>query len=504
MPKPPSDRLFKLIKSLTTQEKRYFRLFIKSRTERESKYLLLFDAMVAMETFDEAALKIKIYKSQPSESRKYSELKAYLYELILKSLQSFDEQQSVEYRLNYFLQSVAVLFKRGLYEDCRDLLHKAKKLAQQYEAFTHQLDIIRWEKQLAYTRMDADFLHKRLEQLHAEESQALERLSNAAAYRRTFFQIYTNIKREAARSSEEGGASRDALGHADHAASHKARIWYYRALNLRHYAALEYEEFYESGKQLIAILESRPHFLRESVSEYIAALSNLILSCGLLRKYDEVELCLNKLRSITPITEDDRRKIHRQYFSNKLVLCIFSGNFVEGRQVMEQCQMEAARFDPQEYETASFYFQYVSICFGNADYAGALDHLNHWLNQPRTVEREDLQSIARVLSLILHFEMGNNLLVESLMRSTSRFLKKKNRLAALERRFFQLMSELLRAMSPREHPGIFRKMKLDLEALAQQPEARTLLQTFDLVAWVDSKIDGATFAETVRRKWAAV
>ena len=113
MAKTPSDRLHRLIRSLTPQEKRYFRLFIGQKIEGESKYQQLFEAMAAMETFDEERLKQKVYKNQPLKGKKYSELKAYLYELVLKSLQSFDEQHSVEYRLNHLLQSVAVLFKGG-------------------------------------------------------------------------------------------------------------------------------------------------------------------------------------------------------------------------------------------------------------------------------------------------------------------------------------------------------------------------------------------------------
>lgn len=507
MSKTPSDKLFRLVQALSMSEKRYFRIFIRGKTERSSKYLQLFDALAAMEIFDEEKLKTKIYKGQPPEGKKYSELKAYLYDLVLKSLQSFDEQQSVEYRLNQLLQSVAVLYKRGHYDDCRELLHKAARLARQYEGFTHQLEVIRWEKQLAYTQMDADYLHKNLEQLLYEEERVQDQLRNASSYRKVFFQVYTTLKREPQHRGEDRMerlqtlVNQDFFASPDLAKSHKARVMYYRTLNVYHYAALEYEAFYETGKKLIDLLESQPHFLRETLSDYIAALSNLILSCGLLRKYDEVRVCLQKLRDLTPITEDDRRKIHRQYFSNIFVLSIYTGEFSEGRLEMERCQHEAADFDPEEYETASFFFQYCVICFGNGDYDGALQHLNHWLNQPRSVKREDLQSLARILLLILHFEMGNTVLLESLVRSAARFMQKKNRLFELERRFMHFISELMRLPTQRERIPAFQKMKSDLEVQAKSPGVHALLETFDLGAWLHSKMNGQTFAATVREKW---
>jgi tetratricopeptide (TPR) repeat protein len=182
--------------------------------------------------------------------------------------------------------------------------------------------------------------------------------------------VYTTIRSEALhRGVDKMARLRAQVGQPifndpDAALSHRARVLYYRTLNLYYYAALEQEQFYETGKKLIELIESQPHFLRENLSDYIASLSNLILSCGLLRRYDEVRECLEKLHNLTPLTEDDRRKIHRQYFTNKFALCIYTGDFEEGRQEMERHLREAGPMDA--HETASFYFQYFCICFGAA------------------------------------------------------------------------------------------------------------------------------------------
>jgi len=503
MAKTPSEKLYNLIQALSPAEKRYFRIFVRGKTIRDSKYLQLFEGMAEMKKLDEEALKTKIYKSQAVAGKKYSELKAYLYDLLLKCLQSYDEQHSVDQRLNQLLQSVDVLFKRGQYDNCDELLHKAAKIARHYERFGHLLEIITWEKQLAYTRMDVDFLHKNLEQLQYQEDHALEQLRNAADYRKAFFQVYTIIKREATQRGSERTArlqqsvQEAGFGNPDLATSHKARVTYYRTLNLYHYAMAEYAEFYATGRNLIALLESQPHFLKENIADYIAALSNLILSCGLLGKHQEVRLSLEKLRNLQALTEDDRQKIHRQYFTNRFALCVYTGEFEEARQEMIYCQREAAEFDPHHYETASFYFQYCVICLGCGDFDSALDYLNEWLNQPRSVDREDLQSLARIISLILHFELGNTVLLESLLRSALRFMQKKNRLFELERRFIHFMADLLRAANRSEQQVVFQKMKVDLPGL---PGAKSLLQIFDLEAWLESKITNQSFAAVVRGK----
>ena len=506
MAKTPSDKLYRLIHGLSPAEKRYFRIFIRGKTDRESKYLQLFEAIDAQAVFDETALQTKIYKNRKPEGKKFSELKGYLYDLVLKSLQNFDENQSVEGRISQYLLSLEALNKRGHYADCLDLLQKAERLAVRYELFSQQLEILRWKKQIAYTRIDVDFLYKNLDQLNFEENLVLERLQNLATYRQAFFEIYLSIKKDAQNRNENPGGRLRELIQSDlfegiaSAKSHKARVYYLRGLNLAHYAALEYEAFYESGKNLIALLESQPHFLELSLSDYIAALSNHLLASGLLHKYEEVEECLHKFRRLRPITEDDRRKIHRQYYSSYFAFSIYMGKFEEARLEIARCQADAAEIDPKTYETTSFLLQFCIIAFGCNDYNAALDYLNQWTALPRTVEREDLQSILRVVALIIHYEMQNWALLESLLRSATRFMQKKNRLFDLERRFMQFIQESLRAPGNRERQDAFRKMKADLQTLAQQAGTRALLQTFDLEAWLDAKIKGISFSEATRLK----
>jgi hypothetical protein len=506
--KTPSDKLHRLIRALTPTEKRYFRLFVRSRSERDSKYLYLFDLLDRAKVEDDAYLRKKIYKSQVVKGKKFTELKGYLYDLILKCLQSYEEEHALSHRLNHLMQSATVLFNRGLYDDCRDMLHKATKLASHYEVFSVLLEIAQWEKRLAYTKMDVDFLDRHLERIQYEEERIEQQLHRLIQYRRGFFQVYTAIKRDAQHRDSGRMAQlrtivqQDIFTNPDLADSHMARIFRYRTLNLYHYAARENEQFYETGKQLVALLESQPHFLREDLSDYIAALSNLILSCGLTERLDEVRTCLAKMRGLKAKSIDDRQKIHRQYYSNLFALCTYTGEFEEAHKEMEACRKEAAMFDSTDYETSSFVYQYCFIAFGCGDYDAALGYLNQWLSMPRSVERQDLQSLARILSLILHFEMGNLILLESLLRSTARFLQTHNRYHSLEQRFVHGIGEAIRAQDAQERQAAFLRLKTDLNAPDVASAAQALLQTFDLNAWLESKVSARSFAACVKLKAA--
>ena len=507
MPKTPSDRLYRLIHSLSGSEKRYFKLFAREGGGGDNKYLRLFEAIEQQAEFDEEALKQRIYGPDPIESRKYSELKNYLFEWILKSLQAYDEKTSADYRLKSTLLGVRALFRRSRYEDALYWLEKARRLARQYEHFTSLVEVVNWEKQIAYARTDIAFLDAELTRMEREEREYLRQLENLATYRSIFLQLLTSLRKDASLRREEqarfieGLLDHPQLQHIDQAISHQARVYFYRILSVASYARKDYPRFYELNRELIQLMEGRPDLLREDVSEYISALSNMALSCGYMRRIDELREVLKKFRKVRPNTPDDELKIHRQYYMNQFGLCIAQGDFEEGLKALKEHQEEVQRFSEALFRKNTFYYQYFYIYFGVGNYEQALAYLNEWLALSGNIERKDLQSLARILNLIIHFEMGNTLLLESLIRSTQRFLKKEEHMYEYERAMLHFIKTSIRAIDKREEKKAFQLLQKQLESLHALPSERPMLDLFDIQAWVESKIRQIPFAEVVRIRY---
>jgi len=508
MPKTPSAKLFRLIKSLSGPEKRYFKLFVQRGTETTNKYLRLFDAIDAQETFDENALKQLIYDQKVLNSRKYSELKAYLYELILKALQAYDEKSSVDYQLKSLLLSVRSLYKRSLFEDCRSLLRKARKIATRYEEFATLLEIQDWEKRIAYAQTDIDFLATAIDEIEVEESTELDYLQEIVGMRTLFFKLLCHLRTDAAlhRAQERQELEttlQELLQQEKQYRKHpfaKLQIVYYRTISLYFYAKGNFEEFFRCGLHVTRIFEDKPELLQEDPSEYISTLSNVVVSCILLHRYKEAYSYLEKIKNVRPATLDDRLKIHRQYYTSKFRLSINTGNFAEGLRDLEEHFEEIKKFDATLFEGSSFYFQYFYIYFGAERFEDALHYLNLWLNMPKSRERQDLQAIARILNLIIHYEIGNTLLLESIIRSTYRYLKNRNSLFAAEKRILSFIQKAARIHDAAELQEALRNLRAELQALAQHPKERAMLQLFDIDAWLESKISNRAFADIIRQK----
>lgn len=508
MPKTPSLKLFNLIKSLSGSEKRYFKLYATgNRADKSSKYLLLFDAIDLQESFDDEALKAIVYEGEEIKSRKFSELKSYLYDLILTALQGYDEKTSIDFRLKGMLQSVRVLYKRSHYEDCRDLLPKIKKQAYKYERFSNILEVLNWERTVAYAQRDIPFLNDHLERIDQEERECMENLRNLSFYQNIFFRMLIHIRKNAVLRTDEQKAilneiiSNDLLSDLSKAKSFRARVTFHRIYGLYHYASQNYQKFHTSSKAVIELMESIPHFLKEDTSEFISALSNYVLSCGLLEKYNELEQNLHKFSKIQPVIDSDKLFIYKQLLVARLRISINKGDFDGGLIILTKHLKEKEDFKRNAFEKGNFFFQYFYIYFGIGDYDKALEYLNEWLNMPRSIEQQDLQSLARVLNLIIHFEMNNTILLENLLRSTYRFLKKRNRMYKLERKVLTFIKDANKLASNRALKASFLELKEAFEALAKDPSEKVMFQYFDFIAWVDSKINNESFAEATKRRY---
>ena len=103
-----SDQLHKLIKSMSKPEKRYFKVFSSRHIiGDENNYQTLFDAIDKLDDYDEEKL-MKKFKDKVFVQR-FSIAKNRLYNALLKSLDSFHANSSVEAQLHRQVHSAEIL-----------------------------------------------------------------------------------------------------------------------------------------------------------------------------------------------------------------------------------------------------------------------------------------------------------------------------------------------------------------------------------------------------------
>ncbi|MFK7948375.1 MAG: hypothetical protein AB8G11_12365 [Saprospiraceae bacterium] len=506
MPKTPSIKLFDLIQSLSGSEKRYFKVFATKNQAANVKYLQLFEIIDKQTTYDETAIKSAIYATTTFETRKFSELKNYLYKLILKSLQTYDEKTSVDFKLKNMLANVRVLAKRSFYEDAKFILAKARKIAKQYEMFLVILEIIAWEKRIAYAESNISFLDENLEELNNSEQESIQKLQKELEYWNIYFSLLMNSKKEATLRSEE---KKQWLNHFfDNELliqnlvlpTFQSNILYHRSYGYYYFSIGDYQRFYNQNNILIRLMESHKRRLREDPSHYISVINNQIFACGMLRKYDEVDYNLEKLKAVKAQTVDDDFKIFTQYYLNKLVLCVESGNFEQGKTIIKAREKEIVQYKKLIFKE-NFYLLYAYVYFGLRDFNQSLVWINELLNMPKTIVRKDLQSVARIIYLIVHYEIGNSILLESLLRSTYRYLRKQDRFYGFESVILKFIRKSKDLITRKQLNEAYVDLKASFITLSEEPSEKAIFRYFNFMAWIDSKINGSEFSKEVRTQF---
>ena len=130
-----SECLFKLVHSLTAEEKGYFRKFAQRHSLKGGKCLRLFDAINKQRTFEEVTLKNKF--------RDYTVAKVYLKDMILDSLIMYNNTLHPQIDLLSQTQKIHILIQKGLPDEAEKFLNKALKQSRLMEVFPIERYLLR-------------------------------------------------------------------------------------------------------------------------------------------------------------------------------------------------------------------------------------------------------------------------------------------------------------------------------------------------------------------------
>lgn len=127
----------------------------------------------------------------------------------------------------------------------------------------------------------------------------------------------------------------------------------------------------------------------------------------------------------------------------------------------------------------TFFYNIAIAYFLEKDYSNALEWINRIFKEPKLEERQDIQSLARIFQLVIHFELDHTDFVESLILAANRYLIKKDKRASAEFLIIRHLKEALHAHKA-ERRRIFQQLDADLQEEKGLEEIKI---------WVQSKIN---------------
>ena len=487
-----SDFLFQLIKSLNKGDRRNFKLFARLQ-DGDKKYIQLFDAIDKQSKYDEKKL-LKQFEGERF-TKQFSVAKNYLYNYILKTLDIFHQDKPSQLRV--LIHKIEILMGKNLYEQAQKLLRKAKHAAVKQERFGDLLEILNHQRQIIHQLQKVKMYEAFISDIQREEAEALEKLKNLQEFFHLYDELYRLRKKtESIRGVDEVKELEKIVSHPlmsgpDKALSVRARLKQLDILNEASRSRQDLNMCLVCCEQSIETYDKHPELREEKNLRYIETLHNYGIFNYQLGKVDEALDALEKLRNVKTFNEQETIKVVELYFTIKIGLCIESVDLEEGLRAIADFETEFARRLSgklmKSVELLIYYF--ISTFYIWADQpSDALVWINKIMNEPRTELRTDLQCMARILNLVIHYELGNKDLMEYHLKSASRFLANRDRLFNFERTNLRYLRQLA-TLGPDEDPlAVFSSFAADLEKVLEDKFERRALHLFDAPVWVEAHL----------------
>jgi hypothetical protein len=104
------------------------------------------------------------------------------------------------------------------------------------------------------------------------------------------------------------------------------------------------------------------------------------------------------------------------------------------------------------------------------------------------------------MEIVLHYELGKFDSMEYRIKSTYRFLANKKKLYQLENVILSSIRKLINVNSKEESMQFFRQLILALEPIVKDPLEEKFLMYFDIMSWLESKVEKRKLADVVKSK----
>jgi hypothetical protein len=504
-----TDSLIKLIQALTKAEKRSFKLYANrnSSSVDELKFLQLFDFMDRSSNYsDELALsKLKdIKKSQ------LSNIKAHLYKQVLTSLRLQHIAHHLEIEIRECIDYATVLYQKAFYHQALKMLEKAKVMAQKANSNILHLEIVEFEKTIEAQYITRS-VRSRSEELTNESSLLQRHLESSIDYSNLCIQLYGLYLRVGFSRDEkdfhyvqEFFISRlrpfriEELGFEEKMHLYNAHVWY-------NYINQDFLMCYKYARQWVDLFDEYPEMKILRKEMHLKGVHNLLAALFNLRNYKRF---INELVLLENYAFSDREPqnvimLQKLYlYSNLINKYYFEGSFEEGLEVVPNILDFIDTYEQQldAHRIMVFYYKIACLYFGSGNNKECIVYLNKVIQFKEESLRSDIQSFARILNLIAHFELGNDILVEYQIKSVYRFLIKMGDLHGVQREILNFL-RLLPITDTQELLRAFKILHHKLVKLSHlQFEKRPFLY-LDIISWLECKIQNKPVQEVIREKF---
>ena len=512
MPIAQSQQLFTIIKSLTKAEKRNFRLYVQRLQSNEDVlYVRLFDLLDKMDEYDEEYV---LDRMDEIPKAQFVNIKRHLYTQVLKSLRLIHENiESIKVREQ--IDFAHILYSKGLYLQAFKLLDRVKQMLPEGGHDLLRLEIIEFQKfieerHITRSRKKAGKVQALLIESENQES----RVSNLV--------LLSNLKIKIHGWYIETGHVRDQKDHftvreyfeselrkvrttdlsvTEEIYLQQSYMWYY-------YILLDFERCHEHAGKWVKAFDENPSHKVEDPVLYMRGISYQLTSLYSLRDYKRYLKVLEKFEQYI--------QSHEKYFdmTGQIISFLYLYTAKINRHFLEGSFREGLLLVPEINRLIKKYGRFIDIhrimvfnyktawlYLGSGQPGQSIEFLNKILNlQSAGHLRTDIQCYARLMHLMAHFELKHYNLLEHLVEQVGRFFSKMRDLNEVQIALLNFFRNNLDVKKQDLNHNL-QVLRKDIVRLEKNPFEGRTFHHLDIIAWIDSRIEGKTVGDIIRKRF---
>jgi hypothetical protein len=426
----PINQLRRLLNTLTESEIKYFRQYAHRHiASGKTSYLKLFELMVDSKHLSDAEVRKQFYPALSPAG--LLSLKKYLYNLVLKTLVSRREETHVFPRLLKELSMVEILNDKMLYDDAIKKLQKIRNETSGNDLYCLTLVAYWFEevmmRSIGYSMgLTADAARR-----NAAFVDFADKVNNQIKLG-ALFSYYAILNRSGLVKTEEEKRLQEIFHDPlldDHAS-------YDLIAAQRSYMVMkQLQARFHGDKQLsFQYIRQLHHILMKFPSDFFYHESSQIFSTCTLAIYHleraefgPAEKLLAQLRSMNPHTGQNKYMLFRMKFQVELLLLRAQGKHEQCLDAIMKYESQAKAMRGKLFNILEYrnFQSIISYLLSRNLYRECLSFINTILNDSRIKKKGvPYQLYAQIMNLIVHYELNNQELLESSIRSFEYYISK--------------------------------------------------------------------------------
>ena len=492
----PSKKVWELVHSLTPSEnQRFYERAFQHRRGKYSNYVTLYDALKELAEFDNELLKKKIAKAPFSGY--LHRVKNYLYDRILEFV--LDSKVDGERKIYEIIKRIKFLFEKRLYSHLPDLIGKGLELANELEDFKSHLKLLQYKRQLLQVEKDWKSISEPLAELGALEISLLSKEQEILELTQLRDKLLIGSLSDSKPEHREEVRSR--LESRDSPMSETARVLIGR---IKYNLALRSGDIpatLEAAVEIVETFRNSPGLLQDygKFKAFILATFNAANFCIY---FNQLERGAKIFELITSVGDAEKREpalYHEVKALHDIALGIHTANFPIISSAVEEFESLppeiANNLDPtlkiEIYHTSA-----VGLIIFN-QFKKALYFVNLIHSEKPKSARPDLRNYARILFIVIHFELENYDMVEQGIRSAKIALKRKKAMNIFYESVFQLFGQLINSPGKENQVVAFKEFQLGFTDLETKGLWSTMNNYFNIRAWIIAKMEKRPLSEVL-------